>query len=78
MGSTRWSGAPGTPSGRGFGSMSSSSARPSAFPWHCHTSIHDTFYVLEGQLRLYLRDPKEQVDLGPGETYAVRARRPIS
>ena len=45
-------------------------------PWHCHTSIQDTFYVLEGRLRLYLRDPKEQVDLGPGETYAVRARRP--
>jgi quercetin dioxygenase-like cupin family protein len=45
-------------------------------PWHCHTRIQDTFYVLEGRLRLYLRDPKEQIDLGPGETYSVRAGRP--
>ena len=78
MGSTRWSGAPGTPSGRGFGSGELQLSPTQRVPWHCHTSIHDTFYVLEGQLRLYLRDPKEQVDLGPGETYAVRARRPIS
>ena len=45
-------------------------------PWHCHTNIQDTFYVLEGRLRLFLRDPKEEVRLGPGETYAVRSGRP--
>jgi quercetin dioxygenase-like cupin family protein len=45
-------------------------------PWHCHTHIQDTFYVLEGRLRLFLRDPKEDVRLGPGETYAVRPGRP--
>jgi quercetin dioxygenase-like cupin family protein len=45
-------------------------------PWHCHTNIQDTFYVLEGRLRLSLRDPKEEVRLGPGETYAVRPGRP--
>ena len=45
-------------------------------PWHRHTNIQDTFYVLEGKLRLFLRDPKEEVRLGPGETYAVRAGRP--
>jgi len=45
-------------------------------PWHYHTHIQDTFYVLEGTLRLFLRDPKEEVRLGPGETYAVKARRP--
>jgi mannose-6-phosphate isomerase-like protein (cupin superfamily) len=44
-------------------------------PWHCHTHIQDTFYVLEGRLRLHLRDPKESVDLEPGETYAVRPGR---
>jgi mannose-6-phosphate isomerase-like protein (cupin superfamily) len=32
--------------------------------------------VLEGRLRLFLRDPKEDVRLAPGETYAVRAGRP--
>ena len=45
-------------------------------PWHSHTNIQDTFYVLEGRLRLFLRDPKEDVRLAPGETYAVRAGRP--
>ena len=44
-------------------------------PWHCHTHIQDTFYVLEGRLRIFLRDPKEDVQLGPGETYAVRPGR---
>ena len=45
-------------------------------PWHCHTHIQDTFYVLQGRLRLFLRDPKEEVRLGPGETYSVRPGRP--
>lgn len=45
-------------------------------PWHAHTNVQDTFYVLQGRLRLFLREPKEQVSLGPGETYTVRARRP--
>src|SRR5229473_4755545 len=45
-------------------------------PWHCHSNVQDTFYVLEGQIRLFLRDPKEEVRLVPGETYAVRPQRP--
>jgi len=45
-------------------------------PWHYHNNVQDTFYVLEGHVRLFLRDPKEDVRLGPGETYTVRARRP--
>ena len=45
-------------------------------PWHCHSNIQDTFYVLEGRLRLFLREPKEDVRLGPGDTYSVRPRRP--
>jgi quercetin dioxygenase-like cupin family protein len=45
-------------------------------PWHYHTRVQDTFYVLEGQLRLFLRDPKEEVWLRPTETYAVRPGRP--
>src|SRR5436305_14488907 len=44
-------------------------------PWHCHSNVQDTFYVLEGQLRLFLRDPKEEVRLGPAETYSVRPGR---
>ena len=45
-------------------------------PWHCHTRIQDTFYVLEGKIRVFLRDPKEDVTLAPGETHAVRPGRP--
>ena len=45
-------------------------------PWHCHSHIRDTFYVIEGHLRLTLRDPEEEVRLGPGETYTVAPRRP--
>lgn len=45
-------------------------------PWHSHTNVSDTFYVLEGRLRLHLQDPKESVDLAPGESYPVVAGRP--
>ena len=24
-------------------------------PWHCHNHVQDTFYVIEGRLRLFLR-----------------------
>lgn len=45
-------------------------------PWHAHTNISDTFYVIEGKLRLFLQDPKEDVLLGPGQSYAVKPGRP--
>ena len=45
-------------------------------PWHTHTNIQDTFYVIEGHIRVFLREPEEQVRLAPGETYTVRVRRP--
>ena len=45
-------------------------------PWHHHTRIQDTFYVLEGRLRIFLRDPKEEVRLKPGQTFTARPRRP--
>ena len=45
-------------------------------PWHYHTNVQDTFYVIEGRLRLFLQDPKEDVPLGPGDTYSVPPRRP--
>jgi len=40
-------------------------------PWHYHTHVQDTFYVIEGQLRIFLREPKAEVRLMPGETYSV-------
>lgn len=45
-------------------------------PWHYHNNVKDTFYVLKGNLRLFLRDPKEEVLLGPGDSYTVQPRRP--
>lgn len=45
-------------------------------PWHYHDNVQDAFYVIEGQLRLFLREPREEVRLGHGDTYSVRARRP--
>jgi quercetin dioxygenase-like cupin family protein len=45
-------------------------------PWHYHSKVQDTFYVVEGQIRLSLRDPQEEVRLAPGETYSVWAQRP--
>ena len=45
-------------------------------PWHFHSNIADTFYVLEGEMRLFLQDPKEEVRLKPGETFTAAPRRP--
>ncbi|MEO7726387.1 MAG: cupin domain-containing protein, partial [Burkholderiales bacterium] len=45
-------------------------------PWHFHSHIQDTFYVLEGSIRIFMREPKEEVRLGVGETYTVAAKRP--
>jgi quercetin dioxygenase-like cupin family protein len=45
-------------------------------PWHYHSNVQDTFYVIEGYLRLFLRDPKEEVRLAPGDSYSVCPRRP--
>jgi len=45
-------------------------------PWHYHSNIQDTFYVIAGSLRIFLQGPKEEVRLGAGESYAVPPRRP--
>lgn len=45
-------------------------------PWHFHTNIADTFYILEGEMRLFLQNPKEEVRLRAGETYTAVPKRP--
>ena len=45
-------------------------------PWHYHNNIQDTFYVVEGTLRIFLQEPKEDVRLTRGQTYAVPPKRP--
>src|ERR1700746_4083055 len=45
-------------------------------PWHYHNNIQDTFYVIEGHLKIFLREPKEEVQLNPGDIYSVCPGRP--
>jgi len=45
-------------------------------PWHYQSNVQDTFYVLGGNIRIFLREPKEEIRLGPGDTYSVKPRRP--
>ena len=44
-------------------------------PWHYHTNVQDTFYVLSGAIRILLSDPSEEVRLMPGQTYSVPPKR---
>jgi quercetin dioxygenase-like cupin family protein len=45
-------------------------------PWHRHTNVRDTVYVVRGEIKLFLREPKEEISLRAGETYTVTAARP--
>lgn len=45
-------------------------------PWHFHTNISDTFYVIEGTMRLFLQNPKQEVILNPGDSFVAVAGRP--
>jgi quercetin dioxygenase-like cupin family protein len=45
-------------------------------PWHYHTVVQDTFYVLQGRICVSLRDPEEEVCLARGQTHTVQPARP--
>jgi mannose-6-phosphate isomerase-like protein (cupin superfamily) len=45
-------------------------------PWHYHNGVSDTFYVLSGSISIYLQEPKERVELTPGQSLAVPPKRP--
>ena len=45
-------------------------------PWHHHTEAQDTFYVINGTIRIFAREPEEEVCLTVGMTYSVRPGRP--
>jgi mannose-6-phosphate isomerase-like protein (cupin superfamily) len=45
-------------------------------PWHYHNNISDTFFVLAGSIRIALQDPREEVRLTPGQSFAVAPKRP--
>jgi quercetin dioxygenase-like cupin family protein len=45
-------------------------------PWHYHTNVGDTFYVLEGAIRVFMRGPKDDVTLAAGQSFSLAAGRP--
>jgi mannose-6-phosphate isomerase-like protein (cupin superfamily) len=45
-------------------------------PWHYHNNVQDTFYVVSGTIRIFARDPVEEVSLTPGQTFTVSPGRP--
>ena len=45
-------------------------------PWHYHSNVQDTFYVLEGRIRVFMREPKQDVLLAPGQTFTLAPGRP--
>jgi quercetin dioxygenase-like cupin family protein len=45
-------------------------------PWHYHNNVADTFYVLQGELRVFLQEPKQEVRLSAGQTFTAPPRRP--
>lgn len=47
-------------------------------PWHYHSYVKDTFYVLEGELTIYLREPKDMKHLSVGDCYVIQPKRPHS
>ena len=46
-------------------------------PWHRHSNIEDTFYVLAGRILITLQSPDEQIELSVGESWGpARPGRP--
>jgi quercetin dioxygenase-like cupin family protein len=45
-------------------------------PWHAHTQAQDTFYVMQGDIRLSLREPEQELRLRRGDIFAVLPGRP--
>jgi quercetin dioxygenase-like cupin family protein len=45
-------------------------------PWHYHNNVQDTFYVIAGRIRIFLREPVENLTLSSGEVFSVAAGRP--
>lgn len=45
-------------------------------PWHYHTLVTDTTYCIEGNVRIEMLDPQEQVVITRGQSHAVPPNRP--
>lgn len=45
-------------------------------PWHFHTHVRDTFYVLRGPVTVFTRGPDAIAIIDTGETLQTRDRQP--
>jgi len=45
-------------------------------PWHYHTDVRDTFYVLEGNICISMQRPNEEVLLTRSDVFQVQPARP--
>jgi quercetin dioxygenase-like cupin family protein len=45
-------------------------------PWHFHTHVRDTFYVLRGPVTISTREPEATAIVDTGETLQTRERQP--
>jgi quercetin dioxygenase-like cupin family protein len=45
-------------------------------PWHLHSEVRDTFYVLQGPITIYTREPEETTVINTGEILQTRERQP--
>ena len=46
-----------------------------SIPWHYHSEITDQFVCLEGPMVIETRAPRAVIELKPGETHVVPAKR---
>jgi quercetin dioxygenase-like cupin family protein len=44
-------------------------------PWHWHSNVSDTFFCMAGPMVIETRAPREIIELHPGETHVVPAKR---
>ncbi|MGH7124037.1 MAG: cupin domain-containing protein [Stellaceae bacterium] len=44
-------------------------------PWHWHSNVSDTFFCMQGPMVIETRAPREVIELKPGETHLVPAKR---
>lgn len=45
-------------------------------PWHFHTTVRDSFLVLEGNIRITMQKPDEEVLLAQSDIFQVQPGRP--
>jgi quercetin dioxygenase-like cupin family protein len=45
-------------------------------PWHYHNNVQDSFFVVEGSIRVHVQNPDDSVLLARGETFTVAPGRP--